>query len=402
MVVDPFNTGNTAWLLTSAALVMIMTPGLGFFYGGLVGKKHALTILMESLFSLGWTTVIWVLVGFTLSFGPDFHGVIGGLKYAFFAHLGELTDFLPYAVPMNAFAMFQLMFAVITPALITGAFANKMRFKPYIAFLTLWLFLVYFPVAHWVWGGGFLQKLGVEDFAGGIVVHASAGFSALAAALYLKKSAERNSPHNLMFMALGTALLWFGWFGFNAGSAVRAGGDAAVAFVNTQVAAAFAAVTWVFIDALRGGKITTAGFCTGAIAGLATVTPTAGYIPEQFSPLVGIVAAAIAYGAVQLKNRMGWDDVLDVWGVHGMGGYTGIVLLGIFASSAVLGSNGLLLGNPGFFGLEVGAVTLVSVYAFVATYVILWIISRFTRVEATPDEVKKGLDFVEFGESAYA
>ncbi|NPA97358.1 MAG: ammonium transporter [Crenarchaeota archaeon] len=394
--------GNTAFVLLSAALVMIMTPGLGFFYGGLVGRRNALTILMESFFSLGWVTILWVLFGFSLAFGPDVAGLIGGPKYFFLNHIFEKTTMAAFHGPLYAFVMFQLMFAVITPALITGAFANKMRFKAWIAFLTLWSFLVYFPVAHWLWGGGFLEKWGCEDFAGGIVVHATAGFSALAAALWFGATRKfKNRPHNLMWVALGTALLWFGWFGFNAGSALRAGGDAAIAFTNTQIAAAFAAVTWVLLDAARGGKISATGFCTGAIAGLATVTPTAGYITPQSAMIVGIVAALACYAAVSYKNKKGWDDVLDVWGVHGIGGFTGILLLGIFGTSSVLGENGLLYGNPMFFVKELTAACLCSAYSFAVTLFILWLISRFMEVKIPEEQMEKGIDEIELGEVAY-
>ena len=396
------SSGNTAFVLISAALVMIMTPGLGFFYGGLVGKKNALTILMESLFSLGWATILWVIVGFTLAFGPDVGGVIGNLRYAFLWNINEYTSLTAYKIPLLAFSMFQLMFAVITPALITGAFANKMKFKAYIVFLTLWLFLVYFPVAHWLWGGGFLQTWGVEDFAGGIVVHETAGFSALATVFYLGARKIKDHPHNLMFVALGTALLWFGWFGFNAGSALRAGGDASVAFTNTQVAAAFAAITWVFTDLALGKKISTAGFCTGAIAGLATVTPTAGFVTPQAAMIIGIVASLVAYGALSYRSRKGWDDVLDVWGVHGMGGLTGIILLGIFGSAAVLGSNGLIYGNAVFFSKQVAAATIGAVYPFILTYIILWVIDKTMHLRVSEEEQRKGLDMEELGEIAYS
>ncbi len=399
---DPFNSGNTAFVLLSAALVMIMTPGLGFFYGGLVGKRNVLTILMESLFSLGWTTILWVTVGFTLAFGPDAGGIIGGLRYLFLSHMGEHTALTAYRIPLPAFAMFQLMFAVITPALITGAFANKMRFKAYVWFLTLWLLLVYFPVAHWLWGGGFLQSWGVEDFAGGVVVHEIAGFSALATVFFLGSRKIGDRPHNLMFVALGTALLWFGWFGFNAGSSLRAGGDASIAFANTQIAASFAAITWILLDMARGGRITTTGFCTGAIAGLATVTPTAGFISLQAAMIVGIAASLVAYAAVSYKNRRGWDDALDVWGVHGMGGLTGMIMLGIFGSASVLGSNGLIYGNLAFFGKEIAAATLGAVYPFTVTYLILWALSKAMRIKTTGEEQEKGLDLLELGETAYA
>ncbi len=400
MVADPFDTGNTAFVLISAALVMIMTPGLGFFYGGLVGKKNALTILMESLFSLGWVTILWVFFGFSLVFGPDIGGFIGGAKYFFLKHIGEYTVMGAFKGPLYAFVMFQLMFAIITPALITGAFANKMRLKAYVAFLTLWSFLVYFPVAHWVWGGGFLQKWGVEDFAGGIVVHAIAGFSALATVFYLGSKRFENKPHNILFVALGTALLWFGWFGFNAGSALRAGGDAAIAFTNTQIAASFAAITWVFLEIIRGGRLTTVGFATGAIAGLATITPAAGYVTPQAAMIIGFLAGLVCYSAVLLKNRMKWDDVLDVWGVHGIGGYTGIILLGIFGTSKILGTNGLLYGNPAFLGKEFVGATLASAYAFILTYAMLWFIDRFTPVKTSAEE-EQGLDQAFLGETAY-
>jgi len=400
---DPglLSSGNTAFILLSAALVMIMTPGLGFFYGGLVGKKNVLTILMESFFSLGWTTIIWVLIGFSLAFGPDVGKVIGSLHYALLMHISETTPYVAYKIPLLGYVMFQLMFAIITPALITGAFANKMKFKAYIAFLTLWLFLVYFPVAHWIWGGGFLHRWGVEDFAGGIVVHELAGFSALATVFFLGPRKYKDKPHNIMFIALGTALLWFGWFGFNAGSALRAGGDASVAFANTQIAAAFAAITWVLLDVAKGKKISTIGFCTGAIAGLATVTPTAGYIPPWSAMIVGIVAALVAYAAVSYRAKKNWDDVLDVWGVHGMGGLTGIILLGIFGSAKILGSNGLIYGGYAFFGKELAAATIGAAYPFVLTYIILWIISRFTKVKVPEEEQKEGLDMIELGETAY-
>ncbi|MEB3692024.1 MAG: ammonium transporter [Caldisphaeraceae archaeon] len=394
--------GNTAFVLLSAALVMIMTPGLGLFYGGLVGKKNVLTILMESFFSLGWVTILWIIAGFSLAFGPSVgYGFIGSLRYAFFMHIHEATSLTAYKIPLLSFAMFQLMFAVITPALITGAFANKMKFKAYIVFLTLWSFIVYFPVAHWLWGGGFLQKWGAEDFAGGIVVHTTAGFSALATALYLGVKKEKDNPHNVVLVALGTALLWFGWFGFNAGSALRAGGDAAVAFSNTQVAASFAAITWVLLDIARGKKLSTTGFCTGAIAGLATITPAAGYVNPQASIVIGIVASLATYGAVQLKNRKGWDDVLDVWGVHGIGGFTGIILLGIFGSAAILGSNGLIYGNAVFFGKEVASAVLGAGYSFALTYGILWLIDKTMKLRVTDEELKEGLDLAELGETAY-
>ncbi len=399
----PFDTGSTAFVLISAALVMIMTPGLGLFYGGLIGKKNVLTIMLMSMFSLGWVTILWVIYGFTMSFGPDIGGIIGGSRYLLMNNIYEKTSIDNVSIPMYAYSMFQLMFAVITPALITGAFANKMKFKAWIVFLTLWATLVYFPLAHWVWGGGFLQKWGVEDFAGGLVVHTSAGFSALATALWFGAlSKEKDKPHNLVLVALGTALLWFGWFGFNAGSALRAGGDAAIAFANTQIAAAFASITWILLDVARRGKVSVTGFCTGAIAGLATITPAAGYVSAQSAMLIGIVASLVAYGAVIYKNKKGWDDVLDVWGVHGMGGFTGIVMLGLLGSSAILGENGLIYGGLEFFAKEVVAAVFVATYAFILTWIILWLTSKITKMRVSAEELGKGIDYVELGETGYS
>jgi len=395
------NTGNTAFVLLSAALVMIMTPGLGLFYGGLVGRRNVLTMIMQSMFALGLVTLLWVFFGFSLAFGPDIHGIIGGPKYFFLQHITEYTIVGSFHGPLLAYCMFQLMFAVITPALITGAFVGRMNFKGWVAFLVLWSFLVYFPVAHQLWGGGFFEKWGCEDFAGGIVVHTTAGFSALAAALYLGARKYEDRPHNIPLVALGTALLWFGWFGFNAGSALRAGGDAAIAFTNTQIAAAFAALTWVLIDVLRGGKVSTVGFCTGAIAGLATVTPTAGYIWPWSAMIVGVVASIVCYSAMLFRKRMGWDDALDVWAVHGIGGYTGIILLGIFGSAAVLGSNGALFGNPMFLLKEFVAASFFAAYSFGVTWGILKLLDKVMKIRVPLKEQQEGMDQVELGEVAY-
>jgi Amt family ammonium transporter len=390
-------------MLVATSLVMLMTPGLAFFYGGLVGRKNTLTIMMQSFVSLGWTTILWVTVGFSMAFGNDVYGIVGDGKYIFLNNISTTTPFNS-SIPMLLFVAYQMMFAVITPALITGAFADRVRFRAYMAFLTVWLLFVYFPLTHWVWGGGFLAQWGVKDFAGGIVVHASAGFAALAAVFYIgKRRYIHKGPHSIPLVALGTALLWFGWYGFNAGSELRVDAVTANAFLNTDVAASFAAIVWLLIDVLREKKPKTLGFLTGAVAGLATITPAAGYVTVQAAMLIGTVASIVSYLAVEYKNRRGWDDALDVWGVHGVGGYTGILLLGILATKTVnsSGANGLLYGNPAFFGVEFIAVTLVAFYAFVFTYVALWVIDKFTRVRVTEEEERNGLDEGEFGEIAY-
>ncbi|WP_297487621.1 ammonium transporter [Thermococcus sp.] len=399
-----FNPGSDGFMLIAAALVFIMTPGLALFYGGMVNKKNAVTMMMQNFFSAGWTTVLWVTFGFSLAFSRDIAGVIGNLHYAFLTHISPSTLFPGNdQISMLTFMVYQLMFAIITPVLMTGAFADRMRFKAFIVFLTLWLIFVYFPLAHWVWGGGFLAKWGVEDFAGGLVVHTSAGFGALAAVLYLgKRKFPKEGNHSLPLILIGTALLWFGWFGFNAGSALRVDLDTNVAFVNTMEAAAFAAVTWMFWDYWRTGRWSAIGFMAGSIAGLATVTPAAGFVTPQAAMVIGIVAAIVCHLAVDYKNRKGWDDALDVWGVHGMGGFTGIILLGLFGSSAILGSNGLIYGGGTFFLKETAAAIFVAIYAFVISYILIWITDRITPVRVPEEAEKVGLDEYEWAEEAYA
>jgi len=398
-----FSPGSDGFMLIAAALVFIMTPGLALFYGGMVSKKNAVTMMMQNFFSAGWTTVIWVLFGFSLAFGPDIKGVIGNAHYFFLNNITPNTLYPGnHVISMYTFMVYQLMFAIITPVLMTGAFADRMRFKAFIVFMTLWLFIVYFPFAHWLWGGGFLQKWGVEDFAGGIVVHTSAGFGALAVIAYLgARKHVKEGNHSLPLILIGTALLWFGWFGFNAGSALRVNVDTNVAFVNTMEAAAFAAVTWMFLDYWRTGKWSAIGFMTGSIAGLATVTPTAGFISPQAAMIVGVLSAIICHLAVDFKNRRGWDDALDVWGVHGIGGFSGIILLGIFGSSAILGSNGLIHGNATFFVKQVVAAVFCAVYAFVVTYILIWITDRITPVRVPEEAEKTGLDAYEWAEATY-
>ncbi len=400
------DTGNTAFMLLCASLVMLMTPGLAFFYGGLVGRRNVLAIMMQSFVSMGWTTVIWFTVGYSLCFSGGAGGVIGDLNKAF---LNGVTLDSPAAlntsVPELVFVVYQMMFAIITPALITGAFANRVSFKAYFLFLTAWLLFVYFPFVHMVWGGGLLQTWGVLDFAGGIVVHNIAGIAALASVLYVgRRRIADNVPHSVPLVALGTGLLWFGWYGFNAGSEFRVDATTAVAFINTDVAASFAAIAWLFTAWIFQKRPSFIGLLTGAVAGLATVTPAAGYVSPIAAVIIGIVSGVVCYGAVALKNRLKWDDALDVWGVHGVGGFLGIVMLGLLATTAFNpnGTNGLLAGNPDFFFKEVAAVVASSIYAFVFTYGMLWLIDRVTKVRVDEQTEDTGLDSAQLGEDAYA
>ena len=404
----PLNVGNTAFMLLCASLVMLMTPGLAFFYGGLVGRKNVLTIMTQSFVSLGWTTVLWFAFGYSMCFGPTWHGIVGDpTHYAFLKGITLNTMFTgnDAGIPLIVHVAYQMMFAIITPALITGAFANRVTFKAYFLFLTGWLIFVYFPFVHMVWSPeGILAKWGVLDFAGGIVVHNTAGFAALASILYVgRRKVVENVPHNIPLIALGTGLLWFGWYGFNAGSELRVDSVTASAFLNTDVAASFAAATWMLVEWMNAKQPKLVGLLTGAVAGLATITPAAGYVSLSTAALIGILAGVICYYAVALKNKLGWDDALDVWGVHGVGGLIGVIFLGIFASKAwnPAGTDGLLLGNVGFFGKQMAAVAISSVWAFGFTYGMLWIIDRITpvRVGATAEE--HGLDSELHGEEAY-
>lgn len=400
-----FNTGDTAFMLLATSLVMLMTPGLAFFYGGLVGRKNVLAIMMQSFVSMGVTTVLWITVGYSMVFSGDVGGIIGNLNHAFLIGITPSTPLLPTNdIPLLVFISYQMMFAIITPALITGAFANRVKFKAYLLFLTTWLLLVYFPIAHMVWGGGFLQKWGVLDFAGGIVVHATAGVAALASVLFVgRRKIKDKGPHSIPLVALGTALLWFGWYGFNAGSELQANGITGIAFLNTDIAASFAAVTWLILSRMFEKKPKILGMLTGAVAGLATITPAAGYVSIQTAMLIGTLASIVSYAVVAWKNKVGLDDALDVFGVHGVGGILGVVMLGLFAQLSInpQGSNGLFFGNAAFFGKEVIAVIGASLYAFLFTLFMLWLINKITPVRVTEEEEKVGLDEGEHGESAY-
>ena len=403
--IDP---ASTALVLISAALVFIMTPGLAFFYGGLVRRKNVLSIMMQSFMSMGVVTVIWVIFGFSLAFAKDHGGIIGDLRYFGLNGVGfdpGVVGGTKQVIPFLSFFFFQEMFAVITPALITGAFADRVNFKSYLIFLVFWSVLVYIPIAHWIWGGGFLAQLGVIDFAGGTVVHMSAGFAALASVFIVGRRKispnEPTQPHNITYVALGTGLLWFGWFGFNGGSALVANGLASAAFVNTDVAASIAMITWLFISWVHEGRPSLTGALTGSVAGLATITPAAGYVQPWAAAIIGVVSAFLCYSAIQLRIKLNWDDALDVWGCHGVGGTLGVILTGVFAVSAINGVSGLIEGNVRQFGVQVLAAVVVIVYSFGLTWLILKIQNHFMPVRV-PDEVEqKGLDESELGEKAY-
>jgi Amt family ammonium transporter len=397
-----FNGANTGFMLLAASLVMLMTPGLAFFYGGLVGRSNTLTIMIQSFASMGITTVLWWLVGYSLCFNGGADGIYGNFHLAFLRHVGVHTLYAPSGIPLVVLIAYQMMFAIITPALITGAFTNRVTFKAYLLFLVVWQLAVYYPFVHMLWGGGLLAHWGARDFAGGIVVHASAGWAALASVLYVGKRKFVDSPHNIPFIALGTGLLWFGWYGFNAGSELKVDDITATAFLNTDIAASFAATTWLFVEWWYAKKPHFVGLLTGAVAGLATITPAAGYVPIYASVVIGIASGVVCYYAIQLKNRLRWDDALDVWGVHGMGGLLGIVLLGVFAGTAINpnGAQGLVHGSATFFAKQVAAGVGCSAYAFGFTYVMLKLIDLITPVRVGA-EAEEGLDAAMHGESAY-
>jgi len=405
------DTGDTAWVLTSAALVMLMTlPGLALFYGGLSRKKNVLSTIMFSFFTMVLISIQWALWGYSLAFGPDTGHIIGGLDWLGLKNVG-LEPFSGYSatIPHQAFMIFQMMFAVITPALISGAFAERMRFPAFIAFILLWATFVYDPVAHWVWGvDGWLRNLGALDFAGGTVVHILSGVSGLIACLVLGKrkgyASEPMIPHNLPFTVLGSALLWFGWFGFNAGSALGANGLAAGAFVVTHLATAAAAFSWVVSEWIHHGKPTTLGAASGAVAGLVAITPASGFVEPLPAIIIGLVAGAACYVAVGVvKTRLGYDDALDAFGIHGIGGTWGALATGFFATTAVnpAGADGLFYGNPALLGKQLAAVGASWAVAVVGTFVILKIVGAFTRLCATDEEQDAGLDLTMHGEDAY-
>ncbi|AKB85128.1 ammonium transporter [Methanococcoides methylutens] len=400
-----YDTGTTGFMLISTSLVMLMTPGLAFFYGGLACKRNILGIMMQTFLSLGITTILWFIMGYSLCFSGGEGGIIGNLDKMFLNGVTIDSAFSATGkIPEIVFVSYQMMFAIITPALITGAFVNRVTFKAYVIFLVLWQIFVYYPFVHMVWGGGLLSTLGVLDFAGGIVVHATAGFAALASVFYVGKRMDtKANPNSIPLVAIGTALLWFGWFGFNAGSELNLDGITTLAFINTDISASFAAITWLLIEWKKEGQPKFVGLLTGSVAGLATITPAAGFVSMPVAAIMGICAGIGCYAAVHIKNRFGWDDALDVWGVHGMGGVLGTILLGVFASTAInpSGADGLIYGGTSFFVIQFVAVVATSVYAFVFTFMMLKLIDVITPVKVSEEHECLGLDWAIHGENAY-
>ena len=403
------NTGDTAFLLLSAALVMLMTPALAFFYGGMVRGKNVLGTMLQSVVAIALVSVTWILWGYSLGFGPDRGGLIGGLDWVGLRGVGlEPNPDYAATVPHQAYMIYQCMFAAITPALITGAFAERVKFKAFVLFLILWSTLVYAPIAHWVWGvGGWLRTMGALDFAGGTVVHISSGISALVAAVVIGRRRgfpdTPMPPHNLPFTILGAALLWFGWFGFNAGSAVAASGLATSAFVATNTAAAAATLAWLAMDYAIKGKPTALGAASGAVAGLVAITPASGYVSPMAALVIGAIAGVACFTAVNLRARSRLDDSLDVFGLHGVGGTLGALLTGVFASKAInpAGADGLLSGNPGLVGIQAVAILATWVYAGGVTFVLLKGLDAVLGLRVDPEHEESGLDLTEHGEIAY-
>ncbi|MDQ4149407.1 MAG: ammonium transporter [Actinomycetota bacterium] len=406
------NSGDTAWLLASSALVMFMTPGLALFYAGLVRTKNVLATMMHSFVALGVISVLWMIIGYSLGFGTDIGKVIGGLDFAFLNGVGAEPNPLAPTIPHTTYMIFQMMFAIITPALITGAFAERMKFRGYLLFLVLWSLLVYSPVAHWVWGGGWLGlgegNVGALDFAGGTVVHINAGVAALACVIYMGKRLgyphEAMRPHNVPMVVTGAAILWFGWFGFNAGSAVGSGVLASSAFVATHLGAAAAVIGWMIPEWLHNKAPTTVGAATGAVAGLVAITPAAGYVEPWAAVIIGLAAGMVCYGAVAMKPKLGYDDSLDVVGVHMVGGIVGALLTGVFATTLIneAAADGLLYGNPGQLGRQAIAVVATLIYSLIATFVILFIVDKLVGLRVSEDEELTGLDLSQHAETAYS
>jgi len=406
------NGADTVWVLISAALVMLMTPAVGLFYGGMVRKKNVLSIITQSFIVLALISIQWILWGYSLAFGPDAggHGIIGGLQWIGLNGVGAAPnpDYAP-TIPASVFMIYQAMFAIITPVLITGAFADRMKFSTFIVFTLIWTTIVYDPIAHWVWGtGGWLRELGALDFAGGLVVHISAGFSALAAAIIIGKrigfKSDNMAPHNVPMTILGGILLWFGWFGFNAGSALSAGSLAANAFIVTNTSAAAGALTWMAVSWKHGGKPNALGIVTGGVAGLAAITPASGYVGPLSAIIIGGAAGIICYFAMHLKNhKTNIDDSLDVFACHGVGSAWGVLATGIFASMAInsAGANGLIFGNFDLIKSQFIAVVVTGIYSFVMTVIILKILNATMGLRVPDDEEIEGLDITQHGEKAY-
>lgn len=404
------NTGDTAWILVSSALVLLMTPGLAFFYGGLVRAKNVITTMLQVVAVILVVSIQWVVFGYSLAFGPDFHHIIGGLQWFMMHGVGAAPD-SDYAgtIPNMVFSIFQLMFAIITPALIVGGLAERVKFSSFVVVTVIWATVIYDPLAHWVWGaGGWLHQLGVLDFAGGTVVHISSGVAGLVAAIYLGRRAEHGSgsikAHNVPFVLLGTALLWFGWFGFNAGSALGANFLSAEAFLTTNTATAAASIGWMIVERIRTGHVSLVGACAGAVAGLVAITPAAGFVTPGGSILLGLLGGAICYfSSTFMKAKLGYDDALDAFGGHGIGGTWGALATGLFATTAVNsgGGNGLFAGNPHQLLLQLIGVASTWVFSGVGTYIILKLVDVVMGLRVTKEEEIMGLDVTLHQESAY-
>jgi Amt family ammonium transporter len=403
------NSGDTAWILTSSALVLMMTvPGLAFFYGGLVRGKNALSTIMHSFVMMAMISVTWVLFGYSIAFGPDVGGLFGSLAYFGLSGVTAEPSEIAPTIPHYAFMVFQLMFAIITPALISGAVAERMKFKAYLLFMFLWATFIYAPLCHWVWGGGWIgERWGALDFAGGTVVHISSGASALVAAIVLGRrrghGSEPMPPHNLPFTVLGAGLLWVGWFGFNAGSALASDGLAATAFVTTNTATGAAVLGWMFTEWITRGKPTALGAASGAVAGLVAITPAAGFVSPLAAIVIGAVGGALCYGACNLKAKLGYDDALDVVGVHGVGGTWGALATGVFAWTAMNagGDNGLIHGNPGLLLIQLKAVVATWLFCGVGTFILLKITDVAVGIRVSDEDEVMGLDVTQHSEQAY-
>jgi Amt family ammonium transporter len=406
IITEGINSGDTAWMLAATALVLLMTPGLAYFYGGMIDTKNIISTMLQSFIAMGVISVVWIVVGFSLAFGESQGGFIGS-PTTYFMFQNVLDAPLWGTIPLVLFAIFQLKFAIITPALITGTFAERIRFKSYVIFLVLFSLLIYAPLAHWTWHSeGFLFKMGVLDFAGGTVVHMSAGFAALAASIYLRNGKEQKthiSPANIPFVLLGTGLLWFGWFGFNAGSALGANALAASAFATTNTASAAAGLCWVLFDSVRGKKPSALGFCIGAVVGLVAITPAAGFVTIPSSIFIGTVAALISSIVVHWKSKTSLEDTLDVFPCHGVGGAVGMVMTGLLANTAVNGANttgnGLFFGETALFTVHMIALVVVIAYTFLGSLIILKITDLISPLRVSPEEYKVGADYSQHGEN---
>lgn len=403
------NPADTAWLLTATALVLLMTPGLSLFYGGMVRSKNVISTMLQSVICMGVVSLLWVIVGFSLAFGESIHGFIGNPKTFFmFQGVGINTHpLLAPTIPLMLYALFQMKFAIITPALITGSFAERVRFSSYLLFVTLFSLFVYCPLAHWSWHpDGFLHKWGVLDFAGGTVVHMAAGLAALAGSIFLGprtdfRPGQSHSPANVPFVLLGTGMLWFGWFGFNAGSALAANSVAVIAFLNTNTASAAAMLAWIAFDRLRGRKPSATGACVGAVVGLVAITPAAGFVSVGSSFAIGVLAAIVCNLATHWRSKSELDDTLDVFTCHGTGGMVGMFLTGVFATTAVnaSGSNGLLLGNPKLFFTQVEALVLVTLFVFVGSLALYRVVDWISPMRVSQEQEILGLDLAQHGET---